>query len=313
MALGTEMRRGILAYFNEANAADGIRGRRLVLDSRNDDYEPAMARENMKGLLDIKEESSDRDTPDRRGDGSVFGILGSVGTPTMLEAAPMAMKNGVLFFAPLTGAQKFLRDGTNSRYIFNYRASYFEETQAIVEYLFKLREPRIADFTRVLAFTQDDAYGDAGYSGVRECLQYANRRIAEPDVHQASALQAQRHQEHGTRHRRSGSLDGGSPREEPAEARTHRHRHGGRVRARRGVHSHDQGLGERERRAGAAAHGGVSQRLVRRERGTGERPRKLPGDVQGRDGPDRRAEERAMQKGSSCPRSSHRTTPTRPG
>jgi serine/threonine-protein kinase len=165
-ALGVEMRRGILAYLNSINAAGGIRGRRIELDSRNDSYEPTLTRENMKSLLDVKEESTDRDTPDKRGDKSVFAILGNVGTPGMVEAAPMAMKNNVIFFAPFTGAQKYLRDGTNSRYVFNYRASYFEETRAIVEYLFKLREPRIPDYSRLLAFTQTDAYGDAGYSGL---------------------------------------------------------------------------------------------------------------------------------------------------
>ena len=41
--LGTEMRRGILAAFEEVNRAGGIGGRRLELRSYDDHYEPELA------------------------------------------------------------------------------------------------------------------------------------------------------------------------------------------------------------------------------------------------------------------------------
>lgn len=39
-ALGTEMKLGILLAFDEQNAAGGVRGRKLVLDFRDDAYQP---------------------------------------------------------------------------------------------------------------------------------------------------------------------------------------------------------------------------------------------------------------------------------
>src|SRR5206468_4662446 len=65
------------------------------------------------------------------------------------------------FFAPFTGAGA-LRKNPPDRYVINYRASYAEETGAIIDALidragFKLEE--------IALFTQRDAYGDAGYAG----------------------------------------------------------------------------------------------------------------------------------------------------
>ena len=180
LAIGTEMRRGVLAYVTSLNEGGGVHGRKVDLDSRDDGYEPSAARQNVKQLLDIREEVADKDSPDHRGPNSVFAILGNVGTASMLETVPLAMKNSVVFFAPFTGAQKYLRDGTNSKYVFNYRASYFEEDTAIVEYLFKLRAPRIPDHKHVLAFTQSDAYGDAGYAGLENAYNTLVRPLPGP-------------------------------------------------------------------------------------------------------------------------------------
>src|SRR5262245_15699248 len=51
-ALGLGMREGILASFNEANAAGGVNGRRLELISYDDGYEPEKAIANTKRLID---------------------------------------------------------------------------------------------------------------------------------------------------------------------------------------------------------------------------------------------------------------------
>jgi len=142
------------------------------LRSMNDNYDPLLAKENTKALLDIEKEMPGADTPDVRGQDSVFAILGSIGTPTMLETAPLATKNKSLFFAPFTGAQKYLRDGTNSPYVYNFRAGYYQETDAMIDYMATYRQPRIIttppgdSYRRIIAFTQRDTYGDAGYNGL---------------------------------------------------------------------------------------------------------------------------------------------------
>lgn len=164
--LGVQMRRGIEAYFKRVNDQQGgVRGRQLKLDALDDGYDPNQALENTKRLLDIQTEVAERDQPDVLGSKSVLAFLGNVGTPTMLVTAPLATKNRTVFFAPFTGANEYLRDNTNSPFVFNYRASYYEETAAMVDYLFKARAPRINGYDKVVAFVQDDSFGDAGYVG----------------------------------------------------------------------------------------------------------------------------------------------------
>lgn len=178
--LGNEMRRGISAMFSRVNEdRGGVQGRPIELVSMNDNYDPALALDVTRQLLDVRQVSADPNQPDLRGPGSVFALLGSVGTPTMLATAPLATKNKVLFFGPFTGSQTYLRDGTNSPYVYNYRAGYYDEAEAIVEYVATARLPRIVadpatDYRRILVFAQDDSYGDAGYEGVVEAY---NRRV----------------------------------------------------------------------------------------------------------------------------------------
>jgi branched-chain amino acid transport system substrate-binding protein len=183
--LGIEMRRGIQALFQNVNDAGGVFGRPLQLTSMNDNYDPATALTNVEQMLDITQVVADPDSPDVRGPSSVLALLGNVGTPTMLVTAPVANKNGVVFFAPFTGAQKYLRDGTNSPYVFNYRAGYYEETAAIVDYLQSFRAPRIitgpGSYQHIMAFTQDDTYGDAGYAGLVNAFNSRVAALPQPD------------------------------------------------------------------------------------------------------------------------------------
>lgn len=171
--LGIEMRRGILAQFEHVNQQGGVFGRRLQLTSVNDDYDPERALASVRELLDI-DELAEGDSPDVRGPSSVFALLGNIGTPTTLATAPVANRNGVVMFSPFTGAHRYLRDGTLAPCIYNFRAGYFEETELIVDYMARHRQPRIisdppADsYSRLLVFAQNDSYGDAGYAGVVE-------------------------------------------------------------------------------------------------------------------------------------------------
>jgi ABC-type branched-subunit amino acid transport system substrate-binding protein len=183
--LGIEMRRGISALFKSVNDAGGVFGRQLQLTSMNDNYDPTMALANVQQMLDIQQTVADPDMPDVRGPDSVLALLGNVGTPPMLVTAPVANKNGVVFFAPFTGAQKYLRDGTNSPYVFNYRAGYYEETEAMVDYMQSFRAPRIIiapdSYKHILMFTQNDTYGDAGYNGLVNAYNTRVAPVPQPD------------------------------------------------------------------------------------------------------------------------------------
>jgi ABC-type branched-subunit amino acid transport system substrate-binding protein len=96
----------------------------------------------------------------------VFGIVGNVGTPTAMVALPYALERKMLFFGAFTGAG-LLRREPPDRYVFNYRASYAEETDAMVRYLVKVRRLRPE---QIAVFAQQDGYGDAGFSGVAKAV-----------------------------------------------------------------------------------------------------------------------------------------------
>ena len=149
--LGQNMKLGIEAAFNVANASGGVHGRQLRLIAADDGYEPTRTAETMKRLYE-------RD--------QVFGLVGNVGTPTAAVAVPYALEHKMLFFGAFTGAG-LLRSDPPDRYVFNYRASYAEETEAIVHYLVKVRRLKPEE---IAVFAQQDSYGDAGFDGVAKAI-----------------------------------------------------------------------------------------------------------------------------------------------
>ncbi|HWJ17845.1 MAG TPA: ABC transporter substrate-binding protein [Geobacterales bacterium] len=149
--LGQNMKLGIEAAFNVANASGGVHGRQLRLIAADDGYEPTRTAETLKRLYE-------RD--------QVFGLVGNVGTPTAAVAVPYALEHKMLFFGAFTGAG-LLRSDPPDRYVFNYRASYAEETEAIVHYLVKVRRLKPEE---IAVFAQQDSYGDAGYAGVAKAI-----------------------------------------------------------------------------------------------------------------------------------------------
>ena len=145
--LGKRMQLGIQAHFTAVNAAGGINGRKLTLVSRDDGYEPEKALAAAKALIE---------------EDKVFALIGSVGTPTTLAALPAINSAGIPLIGPFTGAQA-LREPFN-RNIFHVRASYFDETERIVQHLSTLGIKKIA------VFYQNDSYGKAGLEGVTRAL-----------------------------------------------------------------------------------------------------------------------------------------------
>jgi branched-chain amino acid transport system substrate-binding protein len=96
----------------------------------------------------------------------MFAIVGNVGTPTSAVAAPFASQNKAVFFGAFTGAP-VLRQDPPDRYVFNYRASYREETAKSVKYLLDIQK---LTPDQIVVFAQDDSYGDAGFEGVTKAL-----------------------------------------------------------------------------------------------------------------------------------------------
>jgi ABC-type branched-subunit amino acid transport system substrate-binding protein len=146
--LGQRMQVGMQAYFNAVNAQGGVNGRAIKLLTRDDGYEPEKAVAAVKALIN---------------EDKVFALAGSVGTPTGLAALPILTEAQVPLIGMFTGAQA-LREPFN-RQVFHVRASYYDETERIVQHLTTLGAKKIA------VFYQNDAYGKAGLEGVVRALE----------------------------------------------------------------------------------------------------------------------------------------------
>jgi branched-chain amino acid transport system substrate-binding protein len=160
-ALGLGMRAGIDGYFARINKEGGLFGRRLKLLALDDGYEPDRAGKNLHRLIDQEK---------------VFAILGDPGTPTAAVAAPIASKAHIPFFGAYTGAG-LLRKTPPDRYVINYRASYAEETSEMLRGLLREMQLKPGDLA---FFTQNDAYGDAGFAGAVSALKklgYAEQEL----------------------------------------------------------------------------------------------------------------------------------------
>jgi ABC-type branched-subunit amino acid transport system substrate-binding protein len=146
--LGRQMKLGVETAFNVVNDAGGVQGgrsaRRRSTTARADPH-----RRTMKQPRRIR-----------------CSVIGNVGTPTAAVALPFALKQRMMFFGAFTGANLLRRDPPD-RYVFNYRASYAEETDAVVRYLVNVRRLRPE---QIVVFAQQDAFGDAGFDGVAKAV-----------------------------------------------------------------------------------------------------------------------------------------------
>jgi ABC-type branched-subunit amino acid transport system substrate-binding protein len=154
--LGRQMRIGVETALNAANDAGGIHGYRFQLVALDDGYEPDRTRGTMKELVEQRK---------------VFAVVGNVGTPTAEVAVPYVLEKKVPFFGAFTGAG-LLRREPPDRYVLNYRASYVEETAAVVKYLVEIRKVKP---THIAVFAQQDGFGDAGFAGVTKALRRYGR------------------------------------------------------------------------------------------------------------------------------------------
>jgi branched-chain amino acid transport system substrate-binding protein len=142
--LGQGMRRGVLAGLARANHNGGVNGRKLRLITLDDEYEPTRTALNVRQLTEKDH---------------VLAIIGDVGTSTALVAVPLTTDQKTLFFAPFSGGM-ILRKTPPDRYVINFRASYAEETAAMVGALIDVGGLKPEE---IAFFTQKDSFGDDGF------------------------------------------------------------------------------------------------------------------------------------------------------
>lgn len=142
-AYGKEMKEGALAYFAQLNASGGINGRKVELVALDDGYETEKTVANTRKLIT---------------ENKVFALMAYYGSSPTTEAMKVFSEAKVPLIGTISGAGS-LRTPAN-RYMFHLRASYADETEAIVNHLVGLGINQIA------VFYQNDGFGKSGLDGV---------------------------------------------------------------------------------------------------------------------------------------------------
>ena len=151
-SIGHELLQGSMAYFRFVNSRGGIHSRQISVVLRDDRYEPEPAVQNTNELITKQH---------------AFFLFDYVGTPTLTRVLPLLRyyrAENVVNVAPFTGAAP-QRTPPYAAYVFNIRASYQEEAETLVNYLFG------KGFRRIGFLGQADAYGKSGEVSVEQGLQ----------------------------------------------------------------------------------------------------------------------------------------------
>ncbi|MDJ0991509.1 MAG: ABC transporter substrate-binding protein [Desulfobacterales bacterium] len=150
--LGTQILHGAMSYIRYVNANGGVHGRRIKVIAYDDGYDPPRCLYNTQRLL-IED--------------NVFALFCYVGTPTTVKIIPLVNEARIPLVGMFTGANA-LREPVN-RYLINIRASYYQETGAMVRYLVEDLGIR-----RIGVFYQYDTYGFDGLRGTELALRQYN-------------------------------------------------------------------------------------------------------------------------------------------
>lgn len=158
---------GTNAYFKYVNEKGILPNKKKIsLVSLDDKYEPNLTIENTNKLLNRKD---------------LFAFYGYVGTPTVKKILPIIENNSIPFIAPFTGAS-FLRDNKKEN-IVNFRASYFEEIDTIIEYLHKEK-----DIKKFAVFYQNDDYGEEGFVSAIKSLRNKGLSLSGEGMYKRNTL-----------------------------------------------------------------------------------------------------------------------------
>lgn len=150
-----QYRAGAQFHFDEVNAKGGIAGRKIKLVSYDDKFDPKLAAENTKKLLE---------------EDKVFALFGYIGTGAIVASMPQITSHRIPVIGALSGADG-LRD-PKMNLIFHTRASYGAETDKMVEQLNSTGVKSIA------VVYQDDPFGKAGLKSAQGAFVRQNLKPA---------------------------------------------------------------------------------------------------------------------------------------
>jgi branched-chain amino acid transport system substrate-binding protein len=138
---------GAKLYLDAVNAKGGIGGQKVELLSLDDKFDPKLAAENARILIEEK---------------NVAAMFLTRGTPHTEAMLPLLDKHGVPLIAPSTGAMTLHQPVR--KHIFNVRATYQREAEKAIAHLATIGMNRIA------VVYADDSFGEDGLTGAQTGL-----------------------------------------------------------------------------------------------------------------------------------------------
>ena len=154
---GMQMREAMTTYFDQLNKSGGINGRKVELVTIDDGYETDRTVANTKSLIQEKQ---------------VFALIGYYGSSPTTEAMNKVFGPAKVPLVGTISGAGTLREAPsanpNNKYMFNVRASYADEAEAIVTQMLALGLKNIA------VFYQNDGFGKSGLDGVTNALKRVN-------------------------------------------------------------------------------------------------------------------------------------------
>lgn len=138
---------GARLYLDAVNAKGGVGGQKIELISLDDKFDPKLAAENARKLIEEQ---------------NVLALFLTRGTPHTEAIIPLLNKHGVALVGPSTGAMVLHQPV--QKHIFNVRATYQREAEKAVTHLASM------GISRISIVYADDSFGADGVVGAQKGL-----------------------------------------------------------------------------------------------------------------------------------------------
>jgi branched-chain amino acid transport system substrate-binding protein len=142
-----ETTEGAKLYLDAVNARGGVNGQKIDLISLDDKFDPKLAGENARKLIEEQ---------------NVMAMFLTRGTPHTEAVLPFLDKYGVPLIAPSTGAM--VLHTPVKKHVFNVRATYQREAEKAIAHLATI------GITRIAVVYADDSFGADGVAGAQKGL-----------------------------------------------------------------------------------------------------------------------------------------------
>ncbi|MDI1268908.1 MAG: ABC transporter substrate-binding protein [Polaromonas sp.] len=136
---------GAKLYIDAVNAKGGVNGQKIELVSLDDKFDPKLAGENARKLIEEQ---------------NVAAMFLTRGTPHTEAILPLLEKHGVPLIGPSTGAMVLHQPV--KKHVFNVRATYQREAEKAVSHLNSM------GITRIGLVYADDSFGADGVAGAQK-------------------------------------------------------------------------------------------------------------------------------------------------